>query len=59
MLELKGLTIIDNKKILSLIPLGEILINTYSYNTALKEPLFAEVLQNDLSVKRQQVCIRI
>lgn len=59
MLKLKELTITGNKGIRSLIPLGEVLINTYSFNTALKEPLFAEVLQNDLSVKRRQVCIRI
>lgn len=59
MLKLKELTITGNKEIRSLIPLGEVLINTYSFNTALIEPLFAEVLQNDLSVKRRQVCIRI
>lgn len=48
MLKLIKLTIIGNKKKLSQIPYGKVLINTinaHSYNTALKDPLFAEALQ--------------
>ena len=48
MLKLKELTITGNKEILSQVPQGKVLINTinaHSYNTALKDPLFAESLQ--------------
>lgn len=48
MLKLKELTITGNKEILSQVPQGKVLINTinaHSYNTALKDPLFAEALQ--------------
>ena len=48
MLKLKELTITGNKRILSQVPQGKVLINTinaHSYNTALKDPLFAEALQ--------------
>lgn len=48
MLKLKELTITGNKKKLSQVPQGKFLINTinaHSYNTALKDPLFAEALQ--------------
>ncbi len=48
MLKLKELTITANKEILSQVPQGKVLINTinaHSYNTALKDPLFAEALQ--------------
>lgn len=48
MLKLKELTITGNKDILSQVPQGKVLINTinaHSYNTALKDPLFAEALQ--------------
>ena len=48
MLKLKELTITGNKEILSQIPQGKVLINTinaHSYNTALKDSLFAEALQ--------------
>ena len=48
MLRLKELTITSNKEILSKVPQGKVLINTinaHSYNTALKDPLFAEALQ--------------
>lgn len=48
MLKLKELTITGNKQILSQIPQGKVLINTinaHSYNTALKDSLFAEALQ--------------
>lgn len=47
-LQLKELTITSNKEILSQVPQGKVLINTinaHSYNTALKDPLFAEALQ--------------
>lgn len=47
-LKLNELDIINNKKLLESIPIGKILINTinaHSYNTALKDPLFAEALQ--------------
>ena len=47
MLKLKELTITGNKRILSQVPQGKVLINTinaHSYNTALKDPLFAEAL---------------
>lgn len=48
MLKLKELTITGNKEILFQVPQGKVLINTinaHSYNTALKDPLFAEALQ--------------
>lgn len=48
MLKLKELTITSNKEILSQVPQGKVLINTinaHSYNTALKDSLFAEALQ--------------
>lgn len=48
MLKLKELTITANKEILSQVPQGKVLINTinaHSYNTALKDSLFAEALQ--------------
>ena len=48
MLKLKELTITGDKDILSQVPQGKVLINTinaHSYNTALKDPLFAEALQ--------------
>lgn len=48
MLKLKELIITGNKEILSQVPQGKVLINTinaHSYNTALKDPLFAEALQ--------------
>ena len=48
MLKLKELTITGNKEILSQVPQGKVLINTinaHSYNTALKDSLFAEALQ--------------
>ena len=48
MLKLKELTITGNKETLSQVPQGKVLINTinaHSYNTALKDPLFAEALQ--------------
>lgn len=48
MLKLKELTITGDKEILSQVPQGKVLINTinaHSYNTALKDPLFAEALQ--------------
>lgn len=48
MLKLKELIITGNKEILSQVPQGKVLINTinaHSYNTALKDSLFAEALQ--------------
>lgn len=48
MLRLKELTITGNKIKLSQVPQGKVLINTinaHSYNTALKDELFAEALQ--------------
>lgn len=48
MLKLKELTITGNKEKLAQVPQGKVLINTinaHSYNTALKDPLFAETLQ--------------
>ena len=48
MLKLKELTITGNKENLSQVPQGKVLINTinaHSYNTALKDSLFAEALQ--------------
>ena len=49
MLQLKNLSIIESLDALSRIPPGKILINTinaHSYNTAQKDVLFAEALQN-------------
>ena len=49
MLQLKNLSIIESLDALSHIPPGKILINTinaHSYNTAQKDALFAEALQN-------------
>lgn len=49
MLVLKELSILSNKISLSLLPQGKLLINTinaHSYNTALKDPIFAEALSN-------------
>lgn len=49
MLKLKELTIINNKEELTKIPQGKVLINTinaHSYNTAQKDSLFAEALEN-------------
>ena len=49
MLRLKDLTIVGDRGELSRIPAGKILINTinaHSYNTAQKDILFAEALQN-------------
>ncbi len=46
-LSLKNLSILLNREDLSLLPSGKLLINTinaHSYNTALKDPLFAEAL---------------
>lgn len=48
MLQLKKIRIIGNKQELRNLPQGKLLINTinaHSYNTALKDPLFAEALQ--------------
>lgn len=47
MLRLKNLTILDSKTALAALPEGKLLINTinaHSYNTALKDSLFAEAL---------------
>ena len=47
MFRLKTLTILGSKAELSTLPEGKLLINTinaHSYNTALKDPLFAEAL---------------
>lgn len=49
MFKLKETTIIENKKALRDLPQGKLLINTinaHSYNTALKDDLFAEALTN-------------
>jgi len=49
MIKLKDLNIIESLDALSRIPPGKILINTinaHSYNTAQKDALFAEALQN-------------
>lgn len=49
MLKLKYLTLLNDKRELSSLPPGKLLINTinaHSYNTALKDILFAEALQN-------------
>ena len=49
MLQLKNLTIIEGKKDLKTLPNKKLLINTinaHSYNTALKDKLFSEALQN-------------
>ena len=48
MLRLKSLMILDSGKAMSLFPNGKLLINTinaHSYNTAQKDKLFAEALQ--------------
>lgn len=48
MLKLRELSVLSSKKDLSLLPQGKLLINTinaHSYNTALKDPIFAEALQ--------------
>lgn len=48
MLRLKSLMILDSRKAMSLFPNGRLLINTinaHSYNTAQKDKLFAEALQ--------------
>ena len=48
MINLKTLSILDSKDALSLLPQGKLLINTinaHSYNTALKDPLFAKALE--------------
>lgn len=47
MLRLKSLDILESRAALALLPEGKLLINTinaHSYNTALKDPLFAEAL---------------
>lgn len=47
MLKLKNITLIESKSKLSCLPCGKLLINTinaHSYNTALKDALFAEAL---------------
>lgn len=47
MLKLKDLNILESKMSLNALPEGKLLINTinaHSYNTALKDPLFAEAL---------------
>lgn len=49
MLQLKKLSIVSNKQELEKLPEGKLLINTinaHSYNTALKDPIFAEALCN-------------
>lgn len=49
MLRLKDLTLVEDRNALSRIPCGKVLINTinaHSYNTAQKDVLFAEALQN-------------
>ena len=46
-LKLKGLQIVSSRQELERLPEGKLLINTinaHSYNTALKDPLFAEAL---------------
>lgn len=48
MLKLKDLSLLESRGELSLLPEGKVLVNTinaHSYNTALKDPLFAEALQ--------------
>lgn len=48
MIKLKTLSILDGKDALAALPEGKLLINTinaHSYNTALKDPLFAEALE--------------
>ena len=48
MFRLKDLDIVESRDVLDRIPEGKVLINTinaHSYNTALKDPLFAEALQ--------------
>lgn len=48
MLKLKYLSLFENRRELLSLPEGKVLINTinaHSYNTALKDPLFAEALQ--------------
>jgi N-acetylglucosaminyldiphosphoundecaprenol N-acetyl-beta-D-mannosaminyltransferase len=48
MFKLKELRLVNNREALSLLPKGKLLINTinaHSYNTALKDDLFAEALQ--------------
>lgn len=48
MINLKTLSILDSKDALAALPEGKLLINTinaHSYNTALKDPLFAEALE--------------
>ena len=48
MLKLKDLSLLESRRELSLLPEGKVLINTinaHSYNTAQKDPLFAEALQ--------------
>ena len=47
-LSLKEISIIETRRDLSILPKGKLLINTinaHSYNTALKDALFAEALQ--------------
>ena len=47
MLKLKTLSILESKEALSVLPEGKLLINTinaHSYNTALKDKVFAEAL---------------
>ena len=47
MLKLKELSLLTSRRELSLLPDGKLLINTinaHSYNTALKDSLFAEAL---------------
>ena len=49
MLRLKDLTLVTSREALARIPKGKVLINTinaHSYNTAQKDPLFAEALRN-------------
>lgn len=49
MLRLKNIKIVESKKELEALPEGKLLINTinaHSYNTALKDALFAEALMN-------------
>lgn len=49
MFKLKEIQIVNSKRQLSLLPQKKILINTinaHSYNTALKDPVFAKALQN-------------
>ena len=49
MFRLRNLKIVESMEELARIPNGKVLINTinaHSYNTALKDSLFAEALQN-------------